>query len=51
MIEDHHHYDSYTVAEANALSGLQAGDMIFVSNETGGANGFLRWFRLEKNTR
>ena len=30
-------HDSYTVAEANALSGLQAGDMIFVSNETGGA--------------
>ncbi len=30
-------HDSYTVAEANALSGLQSGDMIFVSNETGGA--------------
>ena len=30
-------HDSYTVTEANNLSGLQAGDMIFVSNETGGA--------------
>ena len=30
-------HDSYTVTEANNLSGLQAGDMIFVSNESGGA--------------
>ena len=30
-------HDSYTVTEANNLSGLQSGDMIFVSNETGGA--------------
>jgi hypothetical protein len=30
-------HDSYTVAEANNLSYLNAGDMIFVSNETGGA--------------
>ena len=30
-------HDSYTVAEANALSYLNTGDMIFVSNETGGA--------------
>ena len=30
-------HDSYTVSEANALTGLQSGDMIFVSDETGGA--------------
>ena len=30
-------HDSYTVAEANNLTGLNSGDMIFVSNETGGA--------------
>lgn len=30
-------HDSYTVTEANNLSGLQSGDMIFVSNESGGA--------------
>ena len=30
-------HDSYTVAEANSLSYLNTGDMIFVSNESGGA--------------
>jgi hypothetical protein len=30
-------HDSYTVAEANALTYINPGDMIFVSNETGGA--------------
>ena len=30
-------HDSYTVTEANNLTGLNSGDMIFVSNETGGA--------------
>ena len=30
-------HDSYTVTEANNLAGLNSGDMIFVSNETGGA--------------
>ena len=30
-------HDSYTVSEANGLSYLNAGDMIFVSDETGGA--------------
>ena len=30
-------HDSYTVAEANALTYINAGDMIFVSDETGGA--------------
>lgn len=30
-------HDSYTVAEATALTYLNPGDMIFVSNETGGA--------------
>ena len=30
-------HDSYTVAEANSLSYLITGDMIFVSNESGGA--------------
>jgi hypothetical protein len=30
-------HDSYTVSEANALTYINAGDMIFVSDETGGA--------------
>ncbi len=30
-------HDSYTVAEANALTYLNTGDMIYVSNETGGS--------------
>ena len=30
-------HDSYTVSEANALTYLNSGDMIFVSDETGGA--------------
>ena len=30
-------HDSYTVTEANNLTGLNSGDMIFVSNETGGS--------------
>ena len=30
-------HDSYTVSEANSLSYLNTGDMIFVSNESGGA--------------
>ena len=30
-------HDSYTVSEAGSLSGMTAGDMIFVSDETGGA--------------
>ena len=30
-------HDSYTVAEAGSITGMSAGDMIFVSNETGGA--------------
>ena len=30
-------HDSYTVSEASSISGMSAGDMIFVSNETGGA--------------
>jgi len=30
-------HDSYTVAEVNALSGMTPGDMVFVSDETGGA--------------
>ena len=30
-------HDSYTVTEAGSITGMSAGDMIFVSNETGGA--------------
>ena len=30
-------HDSYTVTEAGNITGMSAGDMIFVSNETGGA--------------
>lgn len=30
-------HDSYTVAEVNALTGMTPGDMVFVSDETGGA--------------
>ena len=30
-------HDSYTVSEAGSISGMSAGDMIFVSDETGGA--------------
>ena len=30
-------HDSYTVSEAGSITGMSAGDMIFVSDETGGA--------------
>jgi hypothetical protein len=30
-------HDSYTVSEAGSISGMSSGDMIFVSDETGGA--------------
>ena len=30
-------HDSYTVSEAGSITGMSPGDMIFVSNETGGA--------------
>ena len=30
-------HDSYTVSEAGSITGMNAGDMIFVSDETGGA--------------
>jgi hypothetical protein len=30
-------HDSYTVTEAGSITGMSPGDMIFVSNETGGA--------------
>ena len=30
-------HDSYTVSEAGSITGMSAGDMIFISNETGGA--------------
>ena len=30
-------HDSYTVSEAGSITGMSPGDMIFVSDETGGA--------------
>ena len=51
MIECPTAHDSYTVSEAGSISGMSAGDMIFVSDETGGAPMAFYDGLIEKSTR